>query len=190
MPLAPEMVYNDLNGEEVKEILLTRFADLLNKVPDFQRHLIIPRVKMRLNVQLEVHGRNPPSFTITDDLTIRMRAGETQDLEPELFDLTAEVNADSGDPSGQPPDQVREEHGLPVMEPRKGPFGIEDHPVVHEDGIKYARFVTQDRGGPVIQGHDEYQDAPILPRRTPLGPVAPVQPDFKENVIRKPGERT
>ncbi len=148
MPLSAEQVYNDLNGSDCKEILLVRFADLLNQVREFQPHLTLPRVRMSLSIHLEVFGRTPPSLDITDDLVIRMRdpglIGE--ELTHTEVELDAEINSDTTTPGGQPPDQIREEHGLPIMTPTKGPFGTEDVPVVREDRIKYAAFVTQDYG--------------------------------------------
>lgn len=149
MPLSAEQVYNDLNGSDVKQILLTRFADLINQVGEFQPHLTLPRTRMILSIHLDVWGRTPPTIDITDDLIIRMRDQNQLSLpgiEQTAHDLQAEINSDTTTPTGQPPDQIREEHGLPIMTPQKGPFGIEDVPVVREDRMKYAAFVTQDYG--------------------------------------------
>ncbi len=155
------MVYNDLDGESVREILLIRCADLLNQVKEFNRHTTLPRVKMKIAISLEIHGCIPPSREIGDELVVRMRE---QDSLGEVIatTLSAEIDSDPSSPSGLHPDQIREEHGLPVMEPKKGPFGnIEDSPVVREDRIKYAFNVTQDYGparfrtgseGPIVGG--------------------------------------
>jgi hypothetical protein len=152
MPLSAEQVYNELSGEEVKEILLIRCADLLNKVAEFQSHLTLPRVKMSIRIGLEVWGRTPPTIEINDTLTVRMSdesiAQSNIDFsgEPVNEELEANISADTADESGQPPDEIRVEHGLPVLEPRRTPMGIQDVPVVREEGIKYAFNVTQDNG--------------------------------------------
>lgn len=186
MPLSAEQIYNDLSGEDVKQVLLTRFADLLSQVGEFQRHLTLPRVRMNLLVHLEVSGRTPPSFDIKDDLVVRMR--EVPPLQPGQeetnvnLDLEAEINSDTTTPGGQPPDQIREEHGIPVMEPVKGAFGYQDKPVVRE-GVRYASFVEQDYGparqrtgqeGPIVGG-------PTIGEKNSHGQGGgPIQPDFAE----------
>jgi len=146
MPLSSEMLYNDLDGESVKEILLIRCADLLNQVKEFNRTTTLPRVKMKLSIHLEIHGCAPPTRDFSDELLVRMRdEGPIGEVIATDYDVT--IDADPTSPAGQHPDQIREEHGLPVMEPRKGAFGnIEDVPVVREDRIKYAFHVTQDYG--------------------------------------------
>lgn len=158
MPLPSEQIYNDLNGEECKEILVRRFLDLLTQSPYFMRHLTLPRVKMSLIVHLELWGCTPPELDITDEVVIR-----TRDLqaEPELADeatLETEIDAFSN-----PPDKLREEHGIPIPTPTRNALGYtEDKPILRE-GVKYAAFVEQDRGGPaVIVG----PDAPFRDRRT------------------------
>lgn len=170
MPLSAEQVYNELNGEEVKEILFTRLADLLNRVPEFRRHLTLPRVRMTLSIHLDIVGRNPPTLEYTDDLVVRMRDAEYTPgeenspdyAEPETIahDLTANVIADTTIENGQPPDLIREEHGLPILEPQRGAFGIEDVPIVRP-GVRYAAFIKQDYGpargrtgaeGPMVGG--------------------------------------
>jgi len=151
MPLSSEQVYNDLNGEEVREILLSRFQDLLLQVPEFVRHITLNRVRMTLNVQLDVFGRTPPTFALRDDLIVRTREipPPMEDYGEEIIeknhDLTAEINSDTS-LGGQPPDQVREEHGIPVMTVQKGPISYEDKPVIRQEGVRYAAFVTQDYG--------------------------------------------
>lgn len=163
MPLSAEQVYNDLNGEEVKEILLIRFADLLNAQPEFKRHITLTRVRMMLTVTLDIAGRTPPTLSLDDDLVVRMRdespVAGADDYE-DTRQLEAAINADTTTTDGQPPDLVREEHGIPVMEPKRTPMGHQDVPVTRGEP-KYAFHVTQDYGpartrtgaeGPIIGG--------------------------------------
>jgi hypothetical protein len=152
MPLAAEQVYNDLTGEEAKEILVTRFADLLSQYPYFKRHITLPRVQMTLSVHLDLWGCTPPTTDINDEVVIRTR--EVPAEVEQLSSADAQVEIDS---RNTPPDQVRTEHGMPIMTPTRTPDGIQDVPVVREGG-KYAKFVVQDRGGPASQGHLQYQD--------------------------------
>lgn len=89
------LCYNDLNGEEMAQILIERFADLLKDVPYFKPHLTLPRVRATITVQLVCEAEDPnakPNLTINDDVT-----------------LTSVVDSS---PLGQPPDNVRIEHGL------------------------------------------------------------------------------
>ncbi|HEX6825886.1 MAG TPA: hypothetical protein VF077_06150 [Nitrospiraceae bacterium] len=156
MPLSAEQVYNDLDGEEVKEILIQRFTDLLSQIPDMQRHITMPRVSMKLTVELDVWGRTPNALQIQDEFTIRMKGEASVNSNPLL--------------GGFPADQIRDQHQLPVMEPVRTPLGIQDQPTVRtpapfkEGGRVYAARVTLDRGGPVAAGFQDYQSdaAPIL----------------------------
>lgn len=192
MPLAPEMVYNDLNGEEVKEILLTRFADLLVQVPEFKRHLTLNRVRMKLTVNFEVFGRTPPQFALSDDLIVRTRDETAQNREfppflagnNEIFtqnrSFSAEINSDTSK-GGQPPDQVREEHGIPVQTVQKGPVSMEDAPVVRQEGIKYAFFATQDYG-PMRNrtGNEQPILGDVISAKNTHGGRSEVGPDFTQ----------
>lgn len=154
MPLPSELVYNSLNGEEIKKILCARFIDVLNQIPDFKRFTTFPRVRMEMNIRLEVAGRTPPNFRVADDVVVRMNPSATPPLHPtqteeELeMDTTVNVNADDMD-GGDPPDQIREDHTLPIMTPQRGPAGyIEDVPVLSKrvGAYSYAAFVEQDYG--------------------------------------------
>ena len=53
MQLPSSLVYNDLNGEEIKSVLKQRFAQVLDEVPFLRHHLTLPRVSMHLTVHLD-----------------------------------------------------------------------------------------------------------------------------------------
>jgi hypothetical protein len=124
MPLPSTLTFNELNGEEVRAVLENRFEQIMSKVPYFQRHLTFPRVKMTLNVKLEVWADQPQpeAVKLTDALTIAI------DIEPEPDTFEAE-SVDSTAPvaGGHPPDQVREMHHLPISQPAPGPREVGGH---------------------------------------------------------------
>lgn len=107
------LVFNELNGQECKDILRQRFEQLLNDVPFLQRHLTLPRVRMSLLVTLDLYADQPTPETceISDTVT-----------------LSSEV-CSAPTPGGRPPDQVRDEHNLPVPTPGRGPRDIGGHVV-------------------------------------------------------------
>lgn len=186
MPLSSEQVYNDLNGSDCKEILLTRFADLLNSVQELSHNITLPRVRMSLSINLEVFGRTPSEFTITDSLTIR---AQNVQYTPELQitkELEAVINSDVRN-GGQAPDQIREEHGVPIMVPTKGSFGVEDVPTVREDRIKYASFVTQDYGP--MRGRTG-QEAPLFGEVISQKNTGGGRPDVSPDMSRLSGGYT
>lgn len=198
MALSSEQIYDELDGAEVKEILVTRLREMLNSVPDFQPHLTLPRVHMKLSVHLDIFGRRVPSLDLVNDLTLTTkRPVEQMTLAKELV-AEDEVSADTGVPvpntpfdgAGQPPDQVREEHGLRTLEPVKDRAGItQQRPLraVGPDdvpsapgGRRYAAFRKLEREGPVVMGHVEY-----LPGSEPIM-KAPSQPDTAPGPAEKP----
>src|SRR5574340_1196764 len=104
MPLPTGATFNELDGEEAKHVLVERFRARLDEVPYLQRHITLPRLKMTVSVTLELYADQPtPERHHIDD-------------QYNLIVLNDEVNA-SPSPGGKPPDQVRDEHDLPVHTP-------------------------------------------------------------------------
>lgn len=131
MPLLKEAIYNDLNGLEAKEILVKRFYDRLNEIPWLARHISLPRVRMRLTVQFETYTESdsPDSQTLTDDFTVRTENAIGEVPPPprpgkqiERFQEQVEDIIDTSPHTGQPPDQIREEHNLTVPTPKRHPL--------------------------------------------------------------------
>jgi hypothetical protein len=118
MPLPAMLTFNELNGEEVKHVLENRFEQIVKQVPYFQRHITLPRVRMTMQVRLEIWSDQPAPETLNlgDTLTVVFD-------EPRLVDtITAEsVDTAAPVPGGHPPDQIREMHGLPIPQPARGP---------------------------------------------------------------------
>lgn len=183
MPLPSEIVYNSLNGEEVLAILSARVIDVLNQVSEFKRHITFPRVRMVLTVQLDVHGRTPAILRLDDDVVVISRhvdAPSAADFS-EVLDISVEINGDDLSETGQAPDELRETHGLPTVQVRRGAGGqLEDTPHFARNvgGIKYAAFVDLDygparsrTGEPIIplKGGSKGSDIPLDLSKTPLG---------------------
>lgn len=124
MPLPAVLTFNELNGEEVKSVLENRFEQVMRQVPYFQRHITLPRVRMTLSVKLEIWADQPQPETlkIGDALTV------VYEVEPNLDTFEAEsVDSTANVAGGQPPDQIREMHGLAISQPGPGPREIGSH---------------------------------------------------------------
>lgn len=156
MPLSREQVYNDLNGAESKEILLQRFAARLNEIPWLQRNTTLPRVRMKLSVTFELYADQPTpeSHTIADDFTIRTEESlsvvtSAKRLEPAAYDQPIEEiealdTIDASPSTGEPPDKIRDDHGLPVATPRRNrATGVTADIMEHAE---LAPGITLDRG--------------------------------------------
>lgn len=115
MPLPAMLTFNELNGEEVREILENRCRQVFERVPQFQRHITLPRVKITLNVKLELWADqpHPETMSIGDSLTVVV------EVEPDIIEAQS-VDAAAPIAGGHPPDQIREIHGLGVSRPDRG----------------------------------------------------------------------
>lgn len=187
MPLPAEQVYNDLNGEEVRDILITRFCDLIDALPEIgRRHLVLPRVRMSLHVVLEIANRK--NVVIDDDVVVRVR-----EMPPDLIPGVPMEASAIVDSYTEPPDKVREEHNLPVPTVTLTPTGNVEVPVhrpeaaVYKDtsGRRVAWAASGDRGAPISSG--QVSPEPRGPGSKAVsadrdGPPAQIQSDFREFV--------
>jgi hypothetical protein len=121
MPLQPTstmLTYNELDGSEVAHVLENRFEQIIKNVPYFQRHLTLPRVRITLQVKLEIWADqpNPETQKISECI-------EVVHDDPRLAAIIEAETVDSAapGPGGHPPDQIREMHGLPIAQPARGP---------------------------------------------------------------------
>ena len=144
MPLPSTLTFNELNGEEVKQILESRCAQVLDGVPYFQKHITLPRVKMTFQVKLEIWADqpHPEQINIGDSLTVILD-------EPELIEtITAEsVDNAAPIPGGQPPDRLRQMHGLPVATPARGPQEVGGHIALSDSYQPLDGREVEDRPG-------------------------------------------
>lgn len=131
MPLPSSLTYNELNGEEIKQVLIERFRTILNDVPYLQRHLTLPRIKMSLSVTLDRYAEtnSPEQSVITDRLTIINSDPsdlDTDQLSLALAESTTLSSTVNSAPvrGGQPAGQIREEHGIVDPGPVRGDRAI------------------------------------------------------------------
>lgn len=171
MPLPSKLVYNDLSGDEIKHILAQRFVALLDQVSYLQKHITLPRVKMELQVQLTSY------------------ADQDKTEAPLQINDSVEVLSDAVDASkrGQRPDQIREQHGLPIATPMRDQFGVRDEmvsttaqptPPVYTPRVENARMVMAngavvDRSGSTPQAR---KDATVVTQD--FGPAGLSQGQF------------
>lgn len=141
MPLPKRLVYNDLSGDEIQHILEERFAALLADIPYLKKHITLPRVRMTLHVTLDCWAdqANPERRVIDDSVEVTNdsapaagapAAGLTRPVAQASESRQAIVDASA---KGDPPDKIREDHGLGVPTPTRGAVAIEDK-------IEGARF--------------------------------------------------
>jgi hypothetical protein len=134
--LPDKLTYDDINGEEALEILHTRFYDLLHTLPELQKRFALSRVKMRLEIVLEIDGASPPKRIHHDQVEILALADRSgMEHKSVIHELEASVDSRSN-----PPDLVREEHGLPLPRAIRSAAGIMETGLVPPaDEPKYAR---------------------------------------------------
>lgn len=149
MPLPAMETYNELNGAEVPQVVLKRFRQFLDTVPYFQKHLTLPRVRINVQIKLEVWADQPsPDIIPLGDrfeVLVESEHPPTEIFTGESVDCSAPTS------DGHPPDEIREMHGLAVTEPTRGPreiggqVYISDQPVLENreveglPGLKVSR---------------------------------------------------
>jgi len=145
MRLPSELTYNDLNGTEAREILVDWFRQLLASQPLLQPHLTLPMAKITLDIGVAIDMyiggtvpvASPPervditgAVTLSNNLGPNVRTGDAtfhvKPSERSTEHLSTVVNA-APIPGGQPPDQIREAHDLPIPRPGYGPREIGAH---------------------------------------------------------------
>jgi len=134
MPLLPSLLtYNELNGLEVAQVLEDRFGQIVQGVPYFQKHITLPRVRITLNVKLEIWADQPQPEVIP--LSDRFEVVVESEPAPTEVITAESVDCSAPTPDGHPPDQIREMHGLVISQPARGPrnigaqFVISDQPI-------------------------------------------------------------
>lgn len=124
MALASMLTYNDLNGEEVRHVIENRVQQFFNEVTYFQRHMTMPRVRITTQVRMEVWADQPSPDVIP--LNDRFDVVVERSQEP-METISAEAVDSTSPNDGNPPDEVREMHGLPISTPTRGARSIGAH---------------------------------------------------------------
>ena len=151
MPLPSRLVYNDLSGDEIQHILEERFRSLLSDIPYLKKHITLPRVRMALHVTLDCWADSPnPERRVIDDSVEIYGENALLPAAPQARE-TRQVVVDAS-PKGDPPDKVREEHGLGVPTPTRGAVAIEDkvegRRVTMPNGVVVDRTGQSDKSAP------------------------------------------
>lgn len=142
--LPSQLTYNDLNGAEAIEILTDWFRHLLSSQPLLQPHLTLPMAKISLDIGVQIDmyvGGTVPVASPPDRVDITGAVTLSNDLsahggrsvhvvdsslvtrsvtEPSRETRLATVINAAPLPGGVPPDQIREQHELPVPRPGYG----------------------------------------------------------------------
>lgn len=141
MPLPSQLVFNELSGDEAKHVLQERFRQLLDQLPYLQRHITLPRVRMKLAVTFDFFADDPTPERqqIQDELDIKTALPSPN----EYMEVAVEDEVSTSRSGGKPPDQVRDEHGISIPTPVRGPIAVEDvltgHVVEEVSGMRIDR---------------------------------------------------
>jgi hypothetical protein len=197
--LPASLTYNDLNGDEAVEILCDWFRQLLKGHYLMQPHLTLPMavldLRVSVGVDMYVGGTvpvaSPPEHLdisggvkITNEIPVAARGTSSNDRQVVVVrhtdhEFATTVNA-APVPGGLPPDQVREQHGLPVPRPGYGSRDTGSHlfladiPQVDADVVAEAKRTftaasdpdtTGGRRGDVAEGY-VFSTEPVTHERT------------------------
>jgi hypothetical protein len=119
-------LFNALNGLEVPEVILNEVRRAFEQYPDFAQHITFPRVSWKWRLEMEVYPREPALIRIESE-------GQSglAEFAPEPGEKARRI-CFVGEREVTAPDQVRDEEGLAVSQPRRTPLGIVDEAVVRE----------------------------------------------------------
>jgi hypothetical protein len=175
MPRPSILTYNDLDGLEVREILENRIEQIFSEVPYFQKHLTLPRVRMTLNVKLEIWAdqTHPETVSIGDSLTVVL----DQPTLTEVFHAESVDSAAPG-PGGHPPDKLREMHGLPISKPDKG-----DKDIGAQIAFADQETEPQERR-PMLPGVEIKREGPVTAVIIDPGPAGLSHGQFNREPLR------
>ena len=181
-PALPSSVsYDDLNGEEALEILHTRFYDLIHTLPELQKRFALTRLVMKLEITLDIWGATPAQKVYRDQFEVRggLPAGSEDTVyvgdDDKIMDYSEAHHQKSAviDSRENPPDQVREQHGLPVPRMVRGQAGF------METQMQNSGEESEYPKPPQPKTHAE------LPRPIPADQIPANQPNPNERAIGK-----
>jgi hypothetical protein len=140
--LPSRLEYHDLSGSEVFDLIHTRVFDFLSQIPELKPHLALSRVVVRLDLTLDIWGTGERFHH--DEVEMIAPEKESPDFVPIESHPHFNTIIDS---RSSPPDQLREEHGLPVPRSVRNP-NTQFHETSYETPDvppKYPRAPQPDR---------------------------------------------
>jgi hypothetical protein len=108
-------VFNALNGNEIKRVLMADFERVLNQDSEFQPHLTFPRVSWRITIEMDIYPRTPSTKVIeaTGDVTEHaLEAAQPAYVAEGLAGVRETLTSEERRVDA--PDQVREEMNIPA----------------------------------------------------------------------------
>jgi hypothetical protein len=172
-PVLPsQLTYNDLNGAEATEVLVDWFRQLLKSHPVMQPHLTLPMARFTLDIAVgvdmyiggSVPVESPPEhMDIAGSVSMDNKVAGSQltqlreiltpgrQIEHTEQRFSTIVNA-APIPGGQPPDEVRHAHDLPVPRPAYGPRDTGSHMFL-ADVVDVQPDASGGRRGEVAPGY-------------------------------------
>ncbi len=142
MPLPERLEYHDLNGQEVFDLVHTRVFDFLSQIPELKKHISLSRVIVRLELGLDIWGTGPRLHL--DQMELLAPENTTPGFVPVESHPSLDAIMDS---RRNPPDQIREEHGLSVPRSIRNPTTTfhETQSISPQEAPKYPPAPLPDR---------------------------------------------
>jgi hypothetical protein len=120
--MGPSRVYNALQGDEVKKIILREVEQAFNEVADFRPSVAFPVLRWQWNLKIDCYPRDPQNIEIQ-----KTGAHVATDATDEELTSTQPIELSGQNAVGAAgmlaPDQAREEAGLPVPTLRRDRSG-------------------------------------------------------------------
>ena len=117
-------VFNALNGQELKDLILSEIRKQLDADPRFESHLTYPVVEWESVTKIDAY----PVADAHMEIETKGSVGTEEAVEKARKKQTAEKivvkSARKIGPEGQAPDEARAEVGLPVMVPTPTKDGV------------------------------------------------------------------
>lgn len=178
--LPSKLTYNDLNGREASELIVDWVRQLLSSHPLLQPHLTLPMADIKIDLRVGVDmcpGGNVPVASAPDHVDINGKVvlsnsvlsdgggSEPEPVEEQRFSARVNVSPVAG---GVPPDQAREQHGLPIPRPSYGPRSTGSHLFLADE----IEPPSTKRSGVVAEGYTFGADPSgvrVLEQHIPIG---------------------
>lgn len=121
MASAPR-IFNPLNGEEVKKIILQEIEQAFGEVADFRPIVTFPVVRWEWTCKLSVYPRDPQDINL-QKVGARVSSDATDEEMTSTTDVVLQGQNAVGAEGMLAPDEARENSSLPVPKLKRGRFG-------------------------------------------------------------------